>query len=202
VKRLLLLTVLAFATVVLTLPAHADPAEFKRTLKEAVEAFDRGDYEGAIQSLDFAKGIARNAQSGQINEAFPKDMLGYKSEQSQGNAGMGMLGGANVSRTYKKGNKRIEITISTNRMLVQAMGMAMNPMMLGQDPNAKLVRIKGKYKAVQKFDPGSNKAEITAVLRNTLSVQGVGRNQDSPDDTMKFMEAVGYDVLNDFMDRQ
>lgn len=195
---------LAAACLLLAGPAAAAEDEVLKHVNEGVENYKAGKHQEAINSLNFAVGLIREKQGGDLAAALPPPMPGWKSEDTAAaGAAMAMMGGgATLERKFTKGSERVEIMIMTNSPMLQGFMMMMsNPAMLAGNPNSKLTTIKGQ-KAVEERNEASKTGKITLVLMNSMLITAEGRQLEDPETLRKYAEAVDYGKLKQFLMNQ
>ncbi|MBV7409046.1 hypothetical protein [Maritimibacter sp. DP1N21-5] len=178
---------LAFAIGLLATPLAAD--DVTDTLSAALQAYEDGDIDAAIEELDFAKSLLKAMQTVELGQFLPDPPDGWTreidSDAGQGFAFIG--GGAGTEAEYSNGTDRVTLMmVADNPMITAFGGMISNAAMLGM----KLERIGGQRFIV---DDG----EYTALVDDRILVQARGAG---PEAILPLLEAIDYDALERFGD--
>ncbi|MEZ5766571.1 MAG: hypothetical protein R3D80_02165 [Paracoccaceae bacterium] len=140
----------------LTLIAAANPGladEVTDTLSSALQAYEDGDIEYAIEELDYARQLLQDLSSQALTGYLPEPPAGWTREISDEgmNAGLAFLGGGVAAEAeYTDGSTRFKVTI-----------MADNPMVAGFAPmiaNAGLMGMKMHRVGREKFYENDDQA--------------------------------------------
>lgn len=178
-------TMFSIGLLSLTNPALAD--EVTDTLSSALQAYEDGDIEYAIEELDYAKSLLQEMKTEALSAFLPEAPDGWTREVNPDmNAGLAMLGGGvGVEAEYTSGDVRFTITITANNPMITAFGgMITNAGMLGM----KLERV-GREKFLN--DDG----ELTGLIDNRILVQASGADVALMLDVLKTMD---FEGLQDF----
>lgn len=157
-------------------PALADEVEEQFSL--ALEAYKDKDYKAAIEEINYALAQIQEKLNQENARLLPEALAGWTaSEVENASAGLAMMGGGtNMSRSYSRGQERVEITVTAGSPMVAGfLGMINNPMLLANDPSTKAYRYK-RIKGMKK-DTG-NGMEITLSVAGQIMVQINGRGVD------------------------
>jgi len=182
---------LLLMTLALAAPAAAD--EILDQINQAIELYKAGDYAGAAGELEFAAAQIRQLRAGEISGALPEPLTGWTAEDAETAAmGAGMFGGGtSASRSYEKGDARVDVQILTDSPMLQSLAMLINNPMLMSGSGQKLVRIQGNKGALEwNEDSGS----LNVVVGGTVLVQVDGSNCTA-DDLTSYAEAVDYELI-------
>ena len=171
------------------------------SIDEAVLAYQEGNYQEAIGSLEFATGLIRDKQVVSLSEALPVGMLGFTGEDVEGGSMPVALmgGGLSVKRRYSMSPAIVTISIIANSPMLSSMSMMMGAM--AQAPNTKRVRIKGN-RGTLKWEPGRRAGELTIMLLNTMMIKVEGNQVEGPEVLKQFAEAIDYGKLKAFLTGQ
>lgn len=157
------------------------------TLNSALEAYEEGDIDYAIEELDYAKGLLQAMKTQALEQFLPEAPDGWSLEvDSDMGAGMAMLGGGlGTKGTYTKDGERFTITILVNNPMVTAFGgMLANATMLGM----KVERV-GREKFLN--DDG----ELTGLVDDRILVKAEGGDTETMLEVIKSMD---FKALGDF----
>lgn len=180
-------TLFAIACIAIVDPALAD--EVSDTLSSAMQAYEDGDIDYAIEELDYAKQLLQAMKTDELSNFLPEAPDGWNREiNSEMNAGLAMLGGGvGAEAEYTKGSEHVTLRIMAGNPMVSAFaGMAANAGLMGMKPE----RI-GREKFL--YDDG----ELTGVIDNRILVQAEG------EDKALLLDLVGqidFKALGDFGD--
>ena len=179
------LTSLAAAVALSASPLLAD--DVTDTLSSALQAYEDGDIEYAIEELDYAKSLLAAMQTQSLQKFLPEPMDGWTREiDEEAATGMAMFGGgAGTEAEYNNGSDYFTITILVDNPMIAAFGgMLSNASMLGM----KVERI-GREKFI------NQDGEMTGLIDGRILVQASGADTE----TMKaYLETIDYKALADF----
>ena len=152
----------------LAFPASAD--EVSDALKSALDAYEEGDVQYAIEELDYAKQLMMAMKTEALVQFLPPAPEGWTREiNSEMNAGLAMMGGGvGAEAEYSGGGDTFSITIMADNPMVGAMaGMIGNAAMMG----GRIERV-GREKFMVKD------GEVTGLVDNRIMVKGAGGDTD------------------------
>ena len=184
---------LAFTLLLLSFSGYADDIE--DSIEEALEYYQSGDYQDAVESLNYASQLIQQKKGEGLIAFLPEPLDGWTAQEGSSQAaGAAMFGGGvTVEREYRKGSGSISIQLITDSPLMQGMMMMFsNPMMATSD-GGKLEKI-GRQKAIVKFDNAEMSGEIMIVVakRYLITIEG----QDVTKEDMKaYAKAIDYKKL-------
>jgi hypothetical protein len=179
-------TMFSLALIALTNPSLAD--EVIDTLSSALQAYEDGDIEYAIEELDYARQLLQEMSAQELTGFLPEPPDGWTREISEDgmNPGLAFLGGgAGAAAEYSDGATRFTITI-----------MADNPMVAGFAPmiaNAGLMGMKMHRVGREKFF--ENDDQLIALLDNRILIQAEGA---SPEAMIPILDLIDYRGLEDY----
>lgn len=182
---------LALAAVLSATPAFAD--DVTDAIDAAKQAYDAGNLSEAIQSLDYASQLVRQAKSAEVVKLLPEAPDGWVAEEGEDTSAASALMGGMVSaeRTYtREDGGHVTIQIQSDSPMLQSFGMMFtNPMMLTAS-GAKLETHKGQKLAVT-YRGGDQAGDVKAVVDNRylISVEG---SDVSREDLLSFAKAIDY----------
>lgn len=169
-----------------TNPALAD--EVTDTLSSALEAYEAGDIEYAIEELDYARQLLQAMSALALNDFLPEPPAGWTREiaESDMNAGLAMFGGGVAAEAvYTDGTETVTVTIMADNPMVSMFGgMLSNAGMLG----LKMHRV-GREKFV--FEDG----ELSGLIDNRILIQADG---SSAEVMIPILEMIDFEALEDF----
>lgn len=178
-------TFFGLALLALTCPALAD--EVSDSLSSALQAYEDGDIDYAIEELDYAKQLLQAMKTDVLATLLPEAPAGWtrevSSDMSQGLSILG--GGVGAEATYSKDDESFTITYTANNPMVAAFGgMIANAGLMG----AKLVRV-GREKFLD------DEGELTGLIDNRILVQASGAAVDV---MVPVLETIDFKKLEDF----
>jgi len=113
-------------------PLSAD--EITEALQSAIEAYEEGDTQYALEELDYAKQLLMAQKTDALVEFLPAAPEGWSREvNTEMNAGLAMMGGGTgAEATYEGEGQRITVTVMADNPMVSGMaGMISNAALLG-----------------------------------------------------------------------
>lgn len=171
---------------------------------EATDAMDRAkalykanDYTKAMNELNYAINQIHQKQAERYQTAFPTAMAGWEAEEFSTDSGaMNFMGGGiSVSRTYRKEESSISISVvSDSPLLSSIMMMFNNPMFLGGN---KLVTVNGE-RAVEIQGSDGVPEELQFVIDNRILIT-VNGYQCTRDELYAYAKAIGFSTLKGFL---
>ena len=174
---------LAFAA----LPASAD--EVTDTLESALQAYQDGDIQYALEELTYAQQLMQAMKADSLTGFLPEAPDGWTREvDTEMNAGLAMMGGGTgAEATYSDGSTSFSLTILADSPMVMAMaGMLNNPTVMAAA--GKMVRV-GRQKYLDQD------GEMSTLVNNRVLIQASGADADT---MMPVLEAIDYRGLGDF----
>jgi len=179
-------TFYALALVALTNPSLAD--EVTETLSSAMQAYEDGDIDYAIEELDYAKQLLQAMGAAELSAFLPEAPAGWTREigESEMSSGLAMLGGGvGAEAEYSDGTNSFTVTLMADNPMVAMMGgMVTNAPMLGM----KLERV-GREKFL--YDDG----QLTGLIDNRILVQAEGGDKAL---MISVLETMDFEALEDF----
>jgi hypothetical protein len=179
-------TFYALVLVAIANPTLAD--EVSDTLSSALQAYEDGDIDYAIEELDYAKQLLQEMTTQELASFLPEPPAGWTREiaQSEVTAGLAMIGGGTGAEAdYTNGTDTITVTlIADSPMVTMFGGMLGNAAMLGM----KLHRV-GREKFID------NDGELTGLIDNRILVQAKGA---TPEVMVPLLEAIDFKALEEF----
>ena len=163
-------------------------------IQEGLKAYEKGDLDTATIALDSASSMIREMQAGGLSNILPEPIEGWTAEEAEtSTAGAAMLGGGlEASRSYRKDDEQVEISIIGNSPMLQAMSMMFtNPAMLGGD--TKLVVIDGR-KVIQDKQEHS----LQTMVNNNFLVSVEGDDLTSDDSVKAYFQSIDFEALETF----
>lgn len=159
-------------------------------LKEAIEAYEAGDFTLVKENLNYTTQLLNEKSAEAIAAALPEPLSGWSAEDADttASAAAGLFGGGiEASRSYTKGDSSVTISITGESPIMSQMMMMMsNPALSGS--MGKMVRI-GKQRGIQSKDG----EKITVIFNNKLLISIEG--DSSIEDKIAYAEAINYDAL-------
>lgn len=184
--------VTAMITSGLALSSVAAADEVTDLLKEAIEAYEAGDFTLVKENLSFTTQLLNEKSADTLAAALPEPLSGWsaKDADTTASAAAGLFGGGiQATRTYTKGDSRVQIDITgESPMMSQMMMMMSNPALAGS--MGKMVRI-GKQRGIQSKDG----QKLTIIFNNKMLISIEGKS--SIEDKIAYAEAINYDALQD-----
>jgi len=172
--------VTVFAVMCLSLPALAD--DVTDSINEALDQYKKGEYAGAIGSLNYASQLIGQKKGEALETVLPKPLAGWNAEKTSSQAaGAAMFGGGiTAERTYTKDDREVKVNIITDSPMLQGLMMMFNNPMFATSDGGKLEKINGQ-KAIVKYDESNRSGEIKIIIANRFLVGAEGNNVDLKD---------------------
>ncbi len=166
-------------------PLLAD--EVTDTLSSALQAYEEGDIDYAIEELDYAKSLMRAMKTTALEQFLPEPPAGYTVEvDTDVGTGMAMLGGGvGTEGTYSNGSDEFSISIMVDNPMVTAFGGMLN--------NAGLLGMKVERIGREKFVVDDD--EITGLIDGRILVRAEGGTADI---VLPVLETMDFKALSDF----
>lgn len=178
------LAALAIAALVST-PVLAD--EVTDTMSSALQAYEDGDIDYAIEELDYAKSLMQAMKTTALEKFLPEPPDGWTMEiDTDMGTGMAMFGGGvGTEGTYTNGSDEFSISIMVDNPMVTAFG--------GMLANAALLGMKVERIGREKFIVDDD--EITGLIDGRILIRAEGGDKDMVLDLLGTMD---FKALEDF----
>ncbi|MBV0913064.1 hypothetical protein [Anianabacter salinae] len=180
-------TLAALACLALASPAAAD--DVTDTLNSAIEAYESGDIQFALEEIAFAQQLMQGMKTDTLSALLPEAPEGFTREiDTEMNAGLAMMGGGTgTEATYSGDAGSFTLTLLADSPMVTAMGaMFSNPTIMAA--SGELFRV-GRQRFVDQD------GEVTTLVANRILVQASGADRDV---MMPVLEAIDYEALGNF----
>ncbi len=174
------------AAAIALMPLQASADEITDTLISAIEAYQSGDIQYALEELAYAQQQLKSLKTADLVSYLPQPDGWTREVNTDMNAGLSMMGGGiGAEANYSNGTDTVTLTLMADNPMVVAMaGMVQNAGLMG----LKIVRV-GRQKFIAQDD------ELTALIGGRLLVQASGADTDT---LMPLLEAIDYQALADF----
>lgn len=175
-KRILLAVLMA---ALWSTPSQAD--DIKDALQSALEAYEEGDTQYALEELEYAKQLLQALKTDDLVEFLPEAPDGWTREiNTEMNAGLSFMGGGvGAEATYADANgQSITVTIMADNPLVAGMA--------GMIGNAAMMGAKTKRIGREKFMVAEG--EMTGLVDNRILVKAAGGNEDMMQELLEAMD--------------
>jgi len=172
-----------------TLPVAAAADEVTDTLTSAIDAYESGDVQYALEELAYAQQLLQALRAEGLTGFLPPAPEGWTREiDTEMNAGLAMMGGGTgAEATYDGDGQRITVTLMADNPMVGAMAaMFSNPMLMAA--SGRITRV-GRQKFVDQD------GELTGLVDNRILVQASG---GSPEDKVALLEKIDFGALAQF----
>lgn len=147
----------------LAAPVQADP--IADTIRSALEAWEGGDRQFALDELIAAQQMIQSAKADDLSAFLPEAPEGWTREiRTDMNAGLAMMGGGiGAEATYQGPDASFRITIMADNALVASMGAMLS--------NAQLMATMGKVVRVGRVRFLQQDNSLQALIANRVLVQ-------------------------------
>jgi len=106
---------------VLGVPGVAEADEITDEIKSALQSYQAGNISEARSNLEFAIQLLAQKKAGDLVSALPAPLPGWKAEDEQSAAPMGLFGGGiSATRTYRKDDREVRISVVGDSPMLQA----------------------------------------------------------------------------------
>lgn len=175
----------------LTLIATANPGladEVTDTLSAAMQAYEDGDIDYAIEELDYARQLLQDLSAQTLTGFLPEPPAGWSREISDAgkNAGLALFGGGVAAEAvYTDGSASFTLAL-----------MADNPMVAGFAPmiaSAGMLGLKMHRVAREKFY--ENDGQLIGLIDNRILIQAEGA---APETMIPVLEKIDFAALGGF----
>jgi hypothetical protein len=180
--------------ILLVVPFSVMADEVEDQIKQGLQAYHSQDYRAAVDELNYAIAYIQEKLNSQNAELLPKPLKGWTASEIENASGaMSMMGmGSHMSRSYQRGNERIEISITAGSpMVAGALAMINNPMIISSNPNMKPFR----YHRIKGIKEVSGKRiEITLAIAGQIMIQLAGSNTDEAA-IKQYLDAMNFEGI-------
>lgn len=172
----------------------ADDTEIKQAISEGTQAYQEGQLSQAASQFDYVATLIRQLQAGALGSLFPEPLPGWEAGQVESQAASAAFfgGGINATRDYRKGDASLEISISKDSPLLQAMGMLFNNPSMASMGGYKIKRISG-HSAMLKMEDNSQELQILIANNILIQLNGSGVSET---ELLAYAEALDIDAIS------
>lgn len=180
---------LVTATLAAALPALAAADEVTDTIQSAVEAYEAGEIQFAIDDLQYATQLLQEMKADSLTGFLPPAPDGWTRElDTEANAGLAMMGGGSVvTGRYSGPDGNFELTIMLDNPMVAGMA--------GMFSNLTMLRQMGQVSRIGRQPVLNQNGELTTLVDGRVLIQASGAD---PEVMMPFLEAMDFEGLADF----
>ncbi|MEO1346268.1 MAG: hypothetical protein AAFV74_19175, partial [Pseudomonadota bacterium] len=165
--------------------AQAD--DITEALESAIQAYEDGDTQYALEELEFAKQLLQAMKTDELVQFLPDAPDGWSREvNTEMNAGLAFMGGGSgAEATYDGDGQSITITMMADNPMVAGMA--------GMIGNAGLMGAQVERLGRQKFM--IMEGEISGLVDNRILIQASGGDVD---DMLELLETMDFRALGKF----
>ena len=165
--------------------AQAD--DIREALESAMQAYEDGDTQYALEELEFAKQLLQAMKTDELVQFLPDAPDGWSREvNTEMNAGLAFMGGGSgAEATYDGDGQSITITMMADNPMVAGMA--------GMIGNAGLMGAQVERLGRQKFM--IMEGEISGLVDNRILIQASGGDVD---DMLELLETMDFRALGKF----
>lgn len=148
-------------------PAAAD--DISEQINQALQSYQKHDYAAASSALDAAGALLRQAAAEGWKAALPGPLAGWSADDAESTVVSTAIvgGGIQVSRTYRKNDLSVEISLIAESPMMETVGRLLNSgIFSGED--SKLVVVDGRKMTYTKSDH----SYATIVGKAVVTVKG------------------------------
>ncbi|WP_212525178.1 hypothetical protein [Actibacterium sp. MT2.3-13A] len=171
------------------LPLSAQADDVTDTLKSAIEAYEAGDVQYALEEIAFARQLLQAMKTEGLAGFLPPPPEGWSREvNTEMSAGMAMFGGGTGAEAeYTGAEARFTVTLMADTPMVAAMaGMFANPMIMAA--SGRIIRV-GRQKFLDQD------GELTGLINGRVLVQASGADVAV---MLPVLEAIDFEGLGAF----
>jgi len=164
---------LALAAGLLVGNAQAD--EVADQIQAGLDAYGHQDYRLAVEELNYALAQIQQKLNASNATLLPEPLAGWSADPVDNtSAAMALMGGGtNMSRTYRRDDQSVEISIIANSPMVAGMmAMISNPMVIASNPDMKPYRYQ-RLKGIQ--ETSGDTLSITLGMGGQVMIKLEGR---------------------------
>jgi hypothetical protein len=176
----------------LALPALGQADDIEEQIQRGVKAYQDGQHREAIQELQFAISQLQELLNKEYLTLLPAPPAGWEAEDSEAQTMPAAIlgGGTSISRSYRRGEERMEITMMADSPLLASLSMMLsNPAMLAAGGNVRPYRYESYRGIIEKQDNG---AEISLLVANRVLVKLSGDNIEGEKTLEGFLKAMDF----------
>ncbi len=176
----------------IALPVLSQADEIEDQIQRGVKAYQDGQHREAIQELQFAISQMQELLNKKYLTLLPEPPEGWEAEESQAQTMPAAIlgGGTSLSRSYRRGDESVEITMMADSPLLASLSMMLsNPAMLSAGGNVRPYRYESYRGIMEKQDNG---AEISLLVANRVLVKLSGDNIEGEKTLEGFLEAMDF----------
>lgn len=172
----------------------ANEAEIEQAISEGTQAYQEGQLSQAASQFDYVATLIRQQQAEALGSLFPEPLPGWKAKKvaSQGVSATFFGGGINASRNYHKGSASLEISITKDSPLLQAMAVLFSNANMASMAGYKVKRINGH---TTMFKQDDNSLELHMLIASNILIQLNGSGL-SETDLYAYAEALDIDAIS------
>jgi len=166
-------------------PAHAD--DIADTIRSALEAWDSGDRQYAMDELVAAQQMIQAMKADDLSGFLPAAPDGWTREiKTDMNAGLALMGGGTgAEATYQGADGSFRITLMADNPMVASMGAML--------ANAQLMATMGKVVRVGRVRFLQQDTTLQALIGNRVLVQAQDMSPDTMLPVLKTMDFAGLE---------
>ncbi|WP_276717309.1 hypothetical protein [Pseudooceanicola nitratireducens] len=182
-RKIILITACILSA--LALAARAD--DVTDTLQSAIEAYNDGDLQYAIEELDYAKQLMLSMKTDALSVYLPSPPEGWTMEpNTEIGATLGMMGGGvGAEADYTNGSDSFTVTIMADNPMIAAMGAMI--------ANAAAMGMKVERIGRQKF--AIEDGTVQGLINNRILVKAEG---DDTDQLLSVLGTMDFKALSNF----
>jgi hypothetical protein len=179
----------------LALPAAARGDAVTATLAAAREAYVAGELQQAIESLEQAGRLVRQARAEQVAKLLPASPEGWTAAKVDQSVASSLRGGAiSVQRDYHhRDGGTLTVRIQSDSPLLQSFAMAFNNPTLMAASNARLEQLHGQKFAVT-YHAAQRIGDVKTVIANRYLVS-IEAREVTRDQLLEFAGSINYAQL-------
>ncbi|WP_102109968.1 hypothetical protein [Oceaniglobus roseus] len=177
-----------FAALLALAPLAAAADDVTDTLQSALDAYNAGDIQYALEELAFATQLIKSMKAGDLAQLLPAAQDGWSREIDEDEArGLGAMGGTAAVARYEKDGQSFTIQILADSPMVASFGSVFG--------NAALMASMGKIERVGREKFMNQDGDLTGMIGNRILVQAQGGETA---DMISHLETMDFKALEGF----
>lgn len=176
--------------------------DFTNVVRRAAEHYQNGRLSDAERQLQLALQMIRDRRAVNLAACLPSGLPGWSVEQSSSKSsdmslfGIALLGNsATASRSFTRGNSRVECLINSDAPLLQQFAAIINSPLLSLGESSRLEQINGEVARVT-YDENERKGELFMIVGSRYLIHVKGTDV-ARDDVIAFARKFDFATLGE-----
>lgn len=193
--RASVLAVACFAVSTFAAPIQAD--DVTDSIKEASEAYEKGDHNAAVASLNDAVQLIQQMKGKTLEGLLPAALEGWTAAAAESTAvGAAMFGGGvTAERRYTKGDSSVSVQIVTDSPMLQGMMALFTNPMFASSSGGKMEKVAGQ-KVISTYEEANQSGDFKIAVANRYLVTITGQKV-TKDELKAYTEAIDFKQMKE-----